>query len=115
MSNGQRHLHGVKLRPLLTKLLFVSEMHIELATPDELHDEEDAMLSLEHEVHVHHEGVPRLHEDLLLQKAVTDQGLFEEHVLPDGLHSVHFVVPLDKEHFAEAALAEQHLNLKFFN
>jgi len=58
---------------------------------------------LEHELHVHEEGVVYSVEDVLLEADVLELLMLEDHVLPDALHGVEAAVRdmLDEEDLAE--------------
>ncbi len=58
-------------------------MHEELASSNELHHEEDLLLSLKDIVHAHQERVVRLKQDVLFQLGALDLIVINDDVFPE--------------------------------
>lgn len=56
----------VELRPVFLEVASFSKVHEQLTSSDELHYEENLLVSLKHVLHAHKERVIGLHQDFLL-------------------------------------------------
>lgn len=85
-------------------------MHVgeQLPTCYKLHDQVELFVCLEGKLHVDYKRRPHLCQDLALGHDVLELVLLDDVVLAEHFHGVVGVgaLPLDKVHFAEAALAD---------
>ena len=111
---AERHsdLNGIEARSVLIEARDIAEMHEKLTATHKSHDEEDLLLSLEHVAHAHEEGVISLQQDVLLQTSRLDLVVFNDYILAERLHSVHFLSSplLDKEDFTEGTPTDHRLD-----
>lgn len=106
MSEGKRNLCRKELGLVLGEHAHLDKMTEELATFDKFHQEVDAVLVLEHVLHVNQERMVNLAEDVLLKLDVLHLFVLEDDVLADDLHGVRLLgrLVLNKEDFAECSL-----------
>lgn len=118
VPDGKDDLNCVELDSRLRQALLGFEDFVELAAPDEGHDEVEAGLSLEKILHAHEERVVAAEEDVFLKFCVLNLLEVEEDIFADRLDSVLLVRwvirPLRQEDFAEGSLAEKSLLLEVF-
>ena len=88
MGECERDLRGEELGLVLGEHAHLDQVAEELAALDELHEEVDAELVLEHVLHVHEERVVNLAQNILLQLDVLHLLILQNYVLPDALHGV---------------------------
>ena len=88
MGECERDLRCEKLGLVLGEHAHLDQVAEELAALDELHEEVDAELVLEHVLHVHEERVVNLAQNILLQLDVLHLLILQNYVLPDALHGV---------------------------
>ena len=114
VGKGECYLGGEELGLVLGEHSHLDKVAEELATVDEFHEEVNAVLVLEHKLHVDQEWVVNRAEDVLLKLNVLHLLVLEDDVLADDLHSVQPLVRrvLDEEDLAEGAFANHLLNLK---
>ena len=107
VTEGHSNCHRVELGLLLRELLGSSKVHEELTAPDELHHEENLLVSLENIFHADQEWVVSLHEDILFQKCGLDLVIIEDDVLSQRLHGIYSLILnfLDQEDFTKTSFA----------
>ena len=88
MSEGKRNLCRKELGLVLGEHAHLDKMTEELATFDKFHQEVDAVLVLEHVLHVNQKRMVNLAEDVLLKLDVLHLFVLEDDVLADDLHGV---------------------------
>ena len=105
-----------ELRRRLRELSHLDEMTEELATFDELHEEVDAELVLEHELHINQERVVDGVEDIFLKLDVLHLLVLENDILSDAFHGKELTcsLPLDEKDLAERTFANHLLDLEVF-
>ena len=69
MTQSKCHRQWIKLGSLLRELPSFSEMHEELTTSYEFHDEENLLVSLEDVLHTHQKGVISFLQYLFLKQS----------------------------------------------
>jgi len=99
---------------VLGEVADLDEMAEELAAFDELHQEVDPVIVLEHILHINQEWVVYLAQNIFLELDVLHLLVLEDDVLADALHRVQFAScgVLHQVHLAECALADHLTNLK---
>ena len=91
VANSKGYLHSVKLSSFFGEASCVSQMHEELTTSHEAHDEEDLRLCLEHVVHANEERMIGLHENLLLKLGAFDLIVVEDDIFSKGFHGINLL------------------------
>ena len=88
MSKSKCDLGNQEPCLLLIEALYSSQVSEQLPSPDEVHDEIDSKVVLEHVIHAHDERVLNSIEDILLQLETFKKVLIDYHIFSDALHSV---------------------------
>jgi hypothetical protein len=91
VSNGQSHLSRVELGSIFSKSSAISQVHEQLTSSDESHDEEDLLVSLEHIVHTNQEGMISLEQDFFFQLCAFYLVIIDDHILSQRLHGINFL------------------------
>jgi hypothetical protein len=107
MPKGDGDLDNHEARLFLREALDLVKVAEELAALDEVHEEVDSVLVLEHVVHAHDEGVLDRVEDIFLELDVLELLIVDDYVLADALHRIDAlrVHVLDQVDLAKGALA----------
>lgn len=107
MPQGESDLCDEEAGLVLSEALDLDKVAEQLATLDEAHDEVDAGLVLEDELHVDDEGMLHRVEDVLFELDVLPLLIVNHDVLPDALHGVDLLSHqvLNQVHLAECTLA----------
>lgn len=84
-------------------------MPVELSSLDEVHDEVDAEVVLEDEVHAHDERVFNIVKDVLLEFEALKEVLVNDHIFADALHGIDFscLTMHSQIDFSEGTFADQ--------
>jgi len=107
MPQGESDLCNEEAGLVLSEALDLDQVAEQLATLDEAHDEVDAVLVLEDELHVDDEGMLNRVEDVLFELDVLPLLIVNHDVLPDAFHGVDLLSDqvLNQVHLAEGTLA----------
>ena len=116
VTEGQSHLCCEESHMFFGESFDLDEVAEKLTTLNEFHEEVDALLVLEHELHVHEEWVVNRVEDIFLKADVLELLMFNDNVLTDALHGIEVSVSfvLDEEHLTEGTLANHLFDFEVF-
>ena len=116
VTQCQSHLCCEESHMFFGESFDLDEVAEKLTTLNEFHEEVDALLVLEHELHVDEEGVVNRVEDIFLEADVLELLVFDDDVFADALHGVEVAVGfvLDEEHLTEGTLANHLLDFEVF-
>jgi len=92
-------------------------MSEELTSLNEMHQEVDSAVVLEHKLHIDEEGVVDSIQNIFLKLDIVHLLIFQNDVLTDTLHSVQLArVPrvFDQEYLTESSLTNELLHLEVF-
>jgi hypothetical protein len=112
VAQGEGDLSDEEAGLLLPEALDLHKVPEELPALDETHEEVDAELVLEDELHVYHEGMLHRVQDVLLQLDVLVLLIVDHDVLPDAFHRVNLPceLMLNQVDLPEGALAHHPQN-----
>lgn len=88
VTDSNSNLSTIKLGSLLVKSGNISEVHEELSSSDESHDEEDLLVGLENILHSNKERVISLKQNILLKFRAFDLIIIYNHILSKTFHGI---------------------------
>ena len=105
-SHGDSHCVHFSL--IFGELLLFSEVHKELTTSNELHDEEDLCVGLEHVLHADQKWVICLEKNIFLEHGGLDLIVVKNDVLSETLHGVNSTITdlLNQEDLTKATFSD---------
>lgn len=114
MTESEGNSERIKLSSSLGELPRFSQVHEKLTTSDKLHDEEDLHVGLEDELHTNEEGMVSLLQDIFLKHSRFNLIVIQNDILPERFHGVHClrILLLHQKDFSETTFADDFYDLE---